>query len=216
MTRPDQQLPPGDDTPAVKLPPGDAQTAIDGSRPYGLPGWTRSAVDGRWYPPTFTLEEAGRRAAAVEAQLIGADSLTQPLPTVGAQPGGRHQHTDGSWHPDADDGGPCGVDGEPLPDDDVARIRAADARYLAAMHAVQTGVGYLMHRNPGMADPKHLIFGVDSTKVEQAALAALLIRAGIFTLAEYHEAMAEAMETEVRRSEAELSALYHGRKIKLG
>lgn len=84
-----------------------------------------------------------------------------------------------------------------------ARIIAANERYLAAAHAVQSGVKY----DPDSAsqEPKHLRTGIDLMKAEQAGLVDLLIRKGVFTRVEYHEAMADAVETEKRRYETYLT-----------
>lgn len=99
--------------------------------------------------------------------------------------------------------------------EDAQRMAAARERYMAAAHAVQSGIAMLMQRNKNLGHPKHLQVGVDTMKVEQGGLAKLLIDKGLFTWPEYFEAMADAMEDEVRRSEAELSQLYHGAKITL-
>lgn len=83
-------------------------------------------------------------------------------------------------------------------------------RYLAAAHAMQTGVALeIGHENVhGPADPgdfnihKHLRVGINSAFVSQAALTKLLIEKGIFTMAEYEKAQADEMENEVIRYEA--------------
>ena len=76
-------------------------------------------------------------------------------------------------------------------------------RYYAAAHRVQTAIAY------GVAskamEPKHLRTGIDMSKAEMAGLATLLIAKGVFTLEEYTEAMANAVEHEADRMEAELS-----------
>jgi len=79
------------------------------------------------------------------------------------------------------------------------------ARYNAAAHAVQSGIAVLLHRDPTLAEPKHVRVGIDTAKAEQGGLARLLIHKGIFTEVEYFEAMAEAMEQEKARLEQELS-----------
>lgn len=70
-------------------------------------------------------------------------------------------------------------------------------RYLAALHAMQTGVAIEQARGSRDGEPKHLRVGINSAKVEMGALAALLIEKGVFTLDEYTAALADAMETEV-------------------
>jgi hypothetical protein len=69
-------------------------------------------------------------------------------------------------------------------------------RYLAALHAMQTGVAFKMHRDPGETSPKHLRVGVNSAMVEYAALVKLLIAKGIITEDEHYAALADAMEAE--------------------
>lgn len=79
-------------------------------------------------------------------------------------------------------------------------------RYLDAAHAVQSGIAMMEHLNPTLFSPKHARVGIDTSKVEHAGLVTLLISKGLFTKAEYYAAMADAMEEEQRRSEAELGA----------
>jgi hypothetical protein len=83
-------------------------------------------------------------------------------------------------------------------------------RYYAAAHAVQSGVMHDMalKRRDGqdLTDTlKHMRTGIDTAKVEQGGLAALLIEKGVFTTEEYEEAMASAMEKEKARYEQHLS-----------
>ncbi len=108
---------------------------------------------------------------------------------------GMHQHDDGTWHPDG--GGDQ--------DDTDAFIAAETARYMRAAHAVQTGVATEMRWSPGMCEPKQLRVGVNTSKVEQAALVTLLIDLGLFTAAQYTTAMADAMEAEKDRAEQRIS-----------
>lgn len=192
--------------------------ADDGSRATGLPGWSQ-AGNGRWYPPSKQLGpdpviDLGGDTVPIEP---GEPATVRGEQPTDAGPGpGYHQHNDGSWHRDADDGMPGAP--APEPGTDESRIAAALARYQAAAHAVQSGVAFMMHRNRSLADPKHLRVGVDTAKVEQAALAHLLIERGLFTAAEYFEAIADHMEFEVRRNEEQLTRMYgkHGTKVHLG
>lgn len=70
-------------------------------------------------------------------------------------------------------------------------------RYLAAIHAMQTGVAYKMNYDPqGETTPKHLRVGVNSALCNQAGLVKILLDKGILTLAEYEKAMADQMEIE--------------------
>lgn len=88
-------------------------------------------------------------------------------------------------------------------------------RYNKAIHAVQTGVKLLLESDPKMKDPKHLRVGIDSALVGNEALATLLIQKGVFTLEEYVEANADAMEREVARHEERLNAK-GGPRVTLG
>lgn len=88
-------------------------------------------------------------------------------------------------------------------------------RYLAAAHAMQTGVKMQMELDPGPTTPKHLRAGVNSSLVNQGALVKLLVDKGIITDEEYLKAMADMMELEVKHYEVWLSELY-GRTVTLG
>lgn len=84
-------------------------------------------------------------------------------------------------------------------------------RYKAAVHAVQAGAGMEVELDhPRWHSElqrawKHLRVGIDSAKVEQGALVAMLIQRGLFTEDDYLEAIAVAMEQEQKRWEAMLS-----------
>jgi hypothetical protein len=91
----------------------------------------------------------------------------------------------------------------------------ATERYLAAAHAMQSGVAAEMQHDPACTAPKHLRVGVNSSLVNSSALAELLIAKGIITDAEYVEALAKGMECEQARYEQMLSARL-GTKVTLG
>lgn len=88
-------------------------------------------------------------------------------------------------------------------------------RYMKAMHAMQTGIMYLLELDPTPAEPKHVRVGINSAKCDQAAIAKLLMAKGIITEDEYAKAIADEAEHEVKRYELELSQIY-GRNITLG
>lgn len=92
--------------------------------------------------------------------------------------------------------------------DDTATIAELHDRYLAAAHAMQTGVAFKMDHDPGETSPKHLRVGVNSAMVETSALALLLIEKGVFTMVEYRTALAEAMERERDMYQEWLNARY--------
>lgn len=89
-------------------------------------------------------------------------------------------------------------------------------RYLAAAHAMQSGVAVEMTipaRQPA-TEPKHLRTAINSALADHAALAKLLISKGIITEDEYLEAITIEMEQEKTAYEQRISAHY-GRKINL-
>lgn len=95
------------------------------------------------------------------------------------------------------------------------RMARAIARYEAALHGMQTGVGMEQARGCRDGEPKHLRVGVNSALVDCAAIAKLLIAKGVFTEIEYFEAVADAMEQERSNYETRLSAAL-GTKVALG
>lgn len=92
-------------------------------------------------------------------------------------------------------------------------IAAAQERYKAAAHAMQSGVA-ADPTNPELT-PKHLRVGVNSAMVEHAALVSLLLKKGIISEAEYYTALADGMEAERDKYAAELSVKL-GRPVTLG
>jgi hypothetical protein len=90
-----------------------------------------------------------------------------------------------------------------------------DARYRAALHAVQSGIKMKMQLGWDGASPKHLRVGVDSAMVNDWALTELLIRKGLITRLEYFELLAEGAENEKQRLEEELSNRL-GKTVTLG
>lgn len=75
-------------------------------------------------------------------------------------------------------------------------------RYDAAVHSIQTAIGFRFStQSPWMDDRmlnfvKHLRVGIDTTKADHVGLANLLIAKGVFTVAEYQDAVLEANEKE--------------------
>lgn len=86
-----------------------------------------------------------------------------------------------------------GTDQQPKPPSE------AWVRYLAAAHAMQTGVAFKLDLDAKEAEPKHLRVGINSTMVSQDALVNLLISKGLITLDEFEEYLAAAMEREAQR-----------------
>lgn len=72
-------------------------------------------------------------------------------------------------------------------------------RYLKAVHAMQSGVAFMMAHGSKDVEPKHLRVGVNSALCDMAALAKLLVSKGIITIDEYHKAVVDEMELEVVR-----------------
>lgn len=90
---------------------------------------------------------------------------------------------------------------EDLSPEDQARIAAANDRYNAAAHGMQSGVAFEHSAGSTDATPKHLRVGINSAMVNCEAVAHLLIERGLFSLADYIEEIADAMEREVQRYE---------------
>lgn len=77
-------------------------------------------------------------------------------------------------------------------------------RYLAAMHAVQTGVALSIERGSKESTPKHLRLGVNSAMIDSSAMAKLLIEKGIVSETEYLEMLVKVAEEEQVSYEARL------------
>ena len=97
--------------------------------------------------------------------------------------------------------------------DDSVRKSLTD-RYNAAAHAMQSGVAYLMASTDAHT-PKHLRVGVNTAHADLGSLARLLLSKGVITEEEYLTALAEGMEAEKARYEADISART-GRTVTLG
>jgi hypothetical protein len=87
-------------------------------------------------------------------------------------------------------------------------------KYLALMHAVQSGVAAKMDYDYGDTSLKHLRVGVNSAMIETAALAKLMLDRGLFTEEEYLDALIDRAQAEVEMYERELSKHY-GRPVKI-
>lgn len=97
---------------------------------------------------------------------------------------------------------------------EAARIKALADEYEAEMHAVQTGVKIKQEVDPVKEDYKDLRVGINSAHVSDSALVAILLRKGIITKAELHEALVEAARKEKKMYEAHLSNIL-GEKVTL-
>lgn len=103
----------------------------------------------------------------------------------------------------------------------MTKIEKLRERYLAAAHAVQTGIGALMahaerygNRLP-RCEPKHLRAGIDLSKSDLGGLATLLIEKGVFTEAEYTAALTTAAETEATNYTNEVRLALGNPKLEL-
>lgn len=92
--------------------------------------------------------------------------------------------------------------------------QADETRYLAALHAMQSGVAFTMAWTDE-TEPKHLRVGVNAAMSDHAALIRLLIAKGVFTLDEYQKELADEMEREVQRYKDRLTARHPGTNIEL-
>ena len=72
-------------------------------------------------------------------------------------------------------------------------------RYEKAMHAMQSGVAFVMNSDPMETQPKHLRVGVNSSLVNNDAIARILFGKGVLTREEYFGALADAAEDEAER-----------------
>lgn len=99
-----------------------------------------------------------------------------------------------------------------LTDADLARIQAANQRYLRSAHAMQSATAFGIEQTKDLSNPdggvKDLRVGINSAHVAQKGLVDLLIAKGVFTEAEYYEAMATAMEQEVAMHTARWADIY--------
>lgn len=77
----------------------------------------------------------------------------------------------------------------------MSKIDEYRQRYIAAAHAMQTGVAFMMNHTDE-TEPKHLRVGVNSAMVQHGALVHLLIQKGIITEEEWWKTLAECMEEE--------------------
>lgn len=78
-------------------------------------------------------------------------------------------------------------------DQDVEVFRK---RYVAALHAVQSGVALAITQGSSEATPKHLRVGVNSAMIDASAIARLPMQKGVFTEREYFEMLAIVAEEE--------------------
>lgn len=83
----------------------------------------------------------------------------------------------------------------------------------SAAHRVQSAIAFFEGRRDSFGERypstegKHLRVGVNSALVECSALAALLVRKGVFTAEEYFDALIEAWDAEVDRYRAEVKRI---------
>lgn len=101
-----------------------------------------------------------------------------------------------------------------IPMVDRSQKQIDNERYIAAAHAMQSGVKFDQEYGSSDGTSKHLRTGINSAMVNDAAIARLLIEKGLFTEEEYMKAVADEMEKEVARYERILSDKL-GRDIKL-
>ena len=88
--------------------------------------------------------------------------------------------------------------------------------YHAAAHRLQTAIAALMGLDPTYlgTQSKHLRTGLDLSKSDMCGLARLLIQKGIFTEAEYIDAITKAAEDEANSYERQGQAILGHRGIR--
>lgn len=94
------------------------------------------------------------------------------------------------------------------------KIKRDTERWMAAAHAVQTGVAHEHELGSQDGTPKHLRTGVNCAMADHGSLAKLLISKGLITEEEYIAALADGMEEEVKRYEERLTERL-GRPVRL-
>lgn len=88
-------------------------------------------------------------------------------------------------------------------------------RYYDAMHAVQTGVSYVMEYDPDETSHKNLRMGMNSSLLSTSALAQLLMNKGFFTEEEYFKYLANFAEEEIKMYKANLKKRWPNVDIEL-
>jgi len=83
-------------------------------------------------------------------------------------------------------------------------------RYMRAAHCVQAGSKIVAHRNGEHPESRT---GINLAMRDHASIVELLVAKGVITEDEYHKALADGAEAEVRRLEHELGS--SGTKITL-
>ena len=91
------------------------------------------------------------------------------------------------------------------PDEEV--IQGLQNRYIALMHAMQTGVATKMSFDPSETSPKHMRAGTNSAILQTSALTKLLMDKGIITELEWWTVLVEFAENEVRLYQEAISAM---------
>ena len=84
------------------------------------------------------------------------------------------------------------------------------ARYLAAQHAMQTGVKLEKAQGGKATEDVHLRVGVNTALSDHAALVSVLVRCGAIREIDYFHAIAEFMEKGVRDYEKRLGGIKLG------
>jgi hypothetical protein len=92
--------------------------------------------------------------------------------------------------------------------DSIDKVAEHKVRFETAMHAVMTGVGYAIVKDPKHRDPKQNRTGLNSALLGQGAIAKLLIDKGVFTEEEYWNELANFAEAEKKTYEDLLSELF--------
>jgi hypothetical protein len=99
----------------------------------------------------------------------------------------------------------------PAGNPDQEEIDRLMAEYNRLAHAMQTGVGHVMQRDPKSTEPKMLRTGMNSALVSHSALVKLLFRKGVITELEYWTALVEEMRAEVQSYTDQLELMLGGK-----
>lgn len=94
------------------------------------------------------------------------------------------------------------------------RLQDLTDKYFTLLHAMQTGVRFLMEYDPSETSPKHLRVGVNSALADSGAVAELLIRKGVITREELYTELCNKLQKDVDSYTEKLEKLT-GKKVTL-
>jgi hypothetical protein len=94
------------------------------------------------------------------------------------------------------------------------QVAVLKEEYRALMHAVQSGVGFMLDFDSREGTAKHLRVGVNSALINQCAIIKLLINRGVITELEYWESVVEQTKLEILSYEEKLNTVMGSVRLK--